>query len=348
MRPAGAVNCLRHGRRGENAQRGGRYHIPRWVQRHDGGLEQPEHRGERPAEAGSFIGIPACAMPLAGLPSNPGTRILAEVGILAGAAGAVYAIHRPVYETSVEANPPGGAEILSLVAVAVFAAAYAASRLAMFLRNIQGGWGDRPRKVVAAALIAFVVGAAFVAAYPHIAEPDPSKGDGMLMEYAGSNSAEPGPRNLVIRSETTGEIWVIEAEKADDGWEVDVDRDTVYLATIVGLATFGSLVTVRVLGKPKTRRTRKLGSVLMFGGAVIVISYQSFLMYSACCSSISAWQFGNLFLLTVAVLVAITIGFVLDSGRAWCLCALQTVWCRKAYRFTYGVYGHICRCKDTC
>ena len=96
-------------------------------------------------------------------------------------------------------------------------------------------------------------------------------------------------------------------------WEVSIERDTVYLAsaTIVGLATFGSLVTVRVIGRPKTHKPRKHGVILMYGGTIVVINYHSLFMYSACCSGINEAQFIILFITTVAALVAIAFGSVL-------------------------------------
>ena len=274
----------------------------------------------QPAVVSSFIGSPVGVVLLAGLSPNLGTRILAEIGIPAGAAGAIYVLHHSIYKTIVQASPPGETQMLSLVAVAMFVAAYAAFRLAVGLRNARGGWGGRSWKAAAAATMAFAVVVAFAAAYPYVAEIDRSQeaGLGAPVKHAESNPAEPGPSNLVIRSETTGEIWVIEAERVDDSWVANVDRDTVYLAsaTIVGLATFGSLVTIRALGKPKTRRARKWGSVLMFGGAISVVIYQSSLMYGACCGSVNAIQFTGSVLLTVGAMITISLGFVLVMD-AW-------------------------------
>ena len=171
---------------------------------------------------------------------------------------------------------------------------------------------------IATFAITFVIGLALIIiTYPHITEMDQSQiyslNGNAIEEHVEHNSIELNRHSLVIRSETTGDIWVIEAERKDDDWGVGVKRDTVYLAsaTIVGLATFGSLVTIRVFGKPETRGRRKAGSIAMFAGAGIVISYQSFLMYIACCGSINVEYFTGLLMLTVAALISISIGFVL-------------------------------------
>ena len=54
---------------------------------------------------------------------------------------------------------------------------------------------------------------------------------------------------------------MIEVERKDDNWKIDVDRGTVYLAsaTIISLATFGSLVTVRVIGESQNPQTQNAG-----------------------------------------------------------------------------------------
>ena len=127
------------------------------------------------------------------------------------------------------------------------------------------------------------------------------------------------PHNWVIMSEATGETWVIEAERVDDDWKIDVDRDTVYLAsaTIVGLATFGSLMTVRVFGKPKTSNTRAWGFSIMFAGMLFLIVFQSILMYVTCCSGADSVAFTILFSVTVMFLVFIAIGFFLIVGASF-------------------------------
>ena len=54
------------------------------------------------------------SMLLVDLPSNRGIRVLVEVGIIMGAAGAVYAVHHLAYGMIMQGGPPGRAETLSL------------------------------------------------------------------------------------------------------------------------------------------------------------------------------------------------------------------------------------------
>ena len=269
----------------------------------------------------SFIGFLAGAIPLIGLPSNPGIRMLVETGTIIGAAGVIYALHYSIYGMIMQTNSPSGAEILSWVAMLAFIVSYAALRLAGILWKAQGRWNSKLSRVTAFVLVLIVGLVLTIVAYPYLAEPDQfqvySSGGDAPEEHAESNSAEPSRHSLVIRSETTGDVWVIEAERADDDWPVEVGRDTVYLAsaTIVGLATFGSLVSVRIISKPKTHGRRTLGLVLMYTGALTVIGYHSYFMYSACCGSTNVMLFVSLFVLTVLGLVFVAFGsfLILDS-----------------------------------
>ena len=225
--------------------------------------------------------------------------MLAEISIIMGAAAVVYVIHHLAFGMIMQDGPPDRAETLSLWVVTVFAISYIAFRLGGVLLKAKGSGRDRSLKAAVATTV--LAGLVLIAvAYPHSVDPE-----------------QPSEVNLILRSEIAGDIWVIETKKADDVWPVEVGRDTVYLAsaTIVGLATFGSLVTIRILGTPKTREARKWGAVMMFSGVVGVIGYQSFLMYIACCSSINASQFAGFLWLTVGVLVSIALGsgLIMDS-----------------------------------
>ena len=238
-------------------------------------------------------------MLLVGLPSNPGKRVLVEAGVVIGAAATVYAIHHLAYDMIMQDDPPGRAMFLSLMIVATFGISYIACRFGI-LRKAKGG--SRNRSLIAATAATIIVGLVLVAvAYQHPVV-----------------SERPAEVDLIFRSETTGDVWVVEAKGVDDHWPVEVERDTVYLAsaTIVSLATFGSLVTIRILGTPKTREARKWGAVIVFSGVVGVIGYQSLLMYSACCSTINASQFAGFLWLTAAVLalIAFGCGLIMDSG----------------------------------
>ena len=270
----------------------------------------------------SFIGFFTSAMSLVDLPSNPGKRMLAEVVIIMSAAGVIHAVHYSIHGMIMQASPPRGAEILSWVAMTVFIVSYIAFRITGGLWKIRRHWSSKSSRI-AAFTIVFAAGLVLLGiAYPYFTEPDQfqvySLSDDVSEEHTESNLTEPSRHSLVIESETTGDALKIEVERKDDGWELDVERDTVYLAsaTIVGLATFGSLVSIRIIGKPKTHGHRTLGLILMYTGAITVIGYHSFFMYNACCGNINVMQFIGLFVITVLSLGLVAFGslLILDSG----------------------------------
>ena len=208
-----------------------------------------------------------------------------------GAAGAVYAVHHLAYGMIMQGGPPGRAETLSLMVMAAFVLSYTAFRFGDGLRKAKGSWSGRLLKAVATTVFAGLILVAVAYPYPVDSERSPEV-------------------DVILRSETTDEVWVVEAERKDDGWELDVKRDTMYLAsaTIIGLATFGSLVTVRILGDPITLKLRTQGFFMMYVGVIVVIICQSFLMYGACCGNISVIGFIGYFGVTVVALLSITIG----------------------------------------
>ena len=239
-------------------------------------------------------------MLLVNLPSNPGKRVLVETGVvIGGGSGAVYAIHHLAYDMIMQDGPPDSVMISSLVIAAVFGAFYAVCHFGI-PRKVKGI--SRNKSLIAATAITILAGLVLVAvAYPYPAALE-----------------QPSEDDLIFRLNTTEGVWVIEAKRADDHWPVEVERDTVYLAsaTIVSLATFGSLVTIRILGTSKTREARKWGAVVVFSGVGGVIFYQFFLMHVACCSTINASQFAGFLWLTAAVLMSIALGcgLIIDSG----------------------------------
>ena len=221
----------------------------------------------------SFIGFLAGAIPLVGLPSNPVIRVLVEIGIVMGVAGVIYALHYLIYGMIVQAYPPSSAEILTWMVMAMFVVSYAAFRLAGSLQKIQNRLSGKSSRITTFA-VTFAAGLVLViAAY------------------------------LYVEMSVQSTIF----------WDLEVKRDTVYLgsATIISLATFGSLVTVRVLGSPKTLEPRMLGFVTMFGGVIAVIIIQSIIMYGACCGSMSTIGFAGLFFATAVALASIIIGFAM-------------------------------------
>ena len=268
----------------------------------------------------AFIGFLAGAMPLVGLPSNLGIRVLVEVIIIVGAAGVICTIHYSSDGMIMQANPPSWSEIPLWVVMTVSVVSYVAFRLAGVLRKIQDRWSSKLRRIMVFAI--FVVGLVLLGiAHPYLTEPAlfqvySLSGD-VPEEHTELNSAEPSRHSLVSEFETTGDVQEIEAKRKDDNWKIDVERDTVYLAsaTIVGLATFGSLVSVRIIGKPKTHGHRTLGLILMYTGAITVTGYHSFIMYNACCGSINVAPFIVLFVMTVLGLGLVAFGslLILDS-----------------------------------
>ena len=242
----------------------------------------------------SFIGHITGATSLIGLPSNPVIRVLAEASIIIGTAGAIYALYHLAFGMIMQGGSPGRAETLSLVVVTAFVLSYIAFRLGGGLRKAKGSWRGMSLKAAATTILAGLLLVAVAYPYPVDSERLPEV-------------------DVILRSETTGDIWVIEVEREDNNWEIGVERDTVYLAsaTIVGLATFGSLLSVRVLGSPKTLKPRKRGFFIISIGVGMTIGFQSILMHKACCGSISAVLFECLLFATVVALVLIACGFSL-------------------------------------
>ena len=256
-----------------------------------------------------------------GRASKLGKNKWVEFGIILGVAGIVGAVHYLAYDMILQANPPSWAEIPSWVVMMVFVVSYVAFRRAGGLRKTQGRWSSKLGKIAAFAIVFAVILALAAIAYSCLAEldqfQDASPDGDAPEEHTESNFAEPSQQSPVSGSETTEDIGAIEAERKDYKWEVGVKKDTVYLAsaTIVALATFGSLVSIRVFGNPKTLKSRTWGFGMIFSGVLLVLISQSALMYGACCGSISATGFSCFFRWTVVGLIAIAYGsiLILDS-----------------------------------
>ena len=204
----------------------------------------------------SFIGLLTGAMSLVGLPSNPRLFTLVEVGIIIISTITIYPLYSFIDGIVVQDIPSSWVNSLSLVTITMFLVSYLVFRLPgdpwktqgyrdkiqkrkMPGRSAEGKtqkhWGSKSGYITAFATVLMVGLVMTIAAHPHLMEPDVSQ------EHVEPNSAEQSRNGLVIRFETTEDIWVIETERKDDGWEVGVERDTVYLAaaTIIGLVSFG-------------------------------------------------------------------------------------------------------------
>lgn len=97
-----------------------------------------------------------------------------------------------------------------------------------------------------------------------------------------------------------------------------IDREAIYAAsaTLMGFATFGSILGVRMSGSSATEVYRFVGSVTMICGAVGVIFTQAWIMYYACCAVLSNEVMGLFMVGTAGTLATIVVGFaVIVEGR---------------------------------
>ena len=295
-------------------------------------------RAERPSKI-PFIGFLDYSIPLIG-PSNT-SKCTPDKILIFSVAVVIYVVYYLAYDIIMPANPPSWAEIPSWVVVMAFVVSYVAFRLAGGLKKTHDRWTDSgaspddrreqagslkktqdrlDSKLVKIIAFAIVFAAVLVLAaitYSCFAElvlfQSTSLGGDTSEEHTEPNSAGPNQQSSVTGPEATEDIDVIETEWNDYKWEVGVERNTVYLAsaTIVAFTTFGSLVSVRVFGDPKTLKSRTLGFGMIFSGVLVVIVCQSALMHGACCSGISVTGFSCFFLWTVAAIMSIAYGSIL-------------------------------------
>ena len=246
-----------------------------------------------------FIGFLDGATLLANLSPNFGKYELVGTAIVMGIVGVVYGVHHLAGSMTMQDGSSDSVEALLQGVLAAFALSSTTVLGAYFLWKAKGSWRDEQFEATVAIIIsAGLVAGAIAFMYPMDTE---------LLVKA----------DLIFLSETTGDVWVIEAERKDKGWNLGVERDTVYLAsaTIIGLSTFGSLLAVRISGKPETLKHRKQAFGMISAGVGAVILLQFFIMYGACCSNFDAGHFFLLLLFTVAALVIVASGFarVIDS-----------------------------------
>ena len=149
--------------------------------------------------------------------SKPNKRLLIEGVVVIIFAIIIYFSYGKIYDITIPENQPDAANIFPLVVVIVFCISYVLLRWRDALRKakyVLTGW---PFKVGSITTLAGLVLIAGTYSYP------------MDMEQTQEV-------NMILRSETTGDVWVIEAVREDNDWTVEVERDTVYLAsaTIIG------------------------------------------------------------------------------------------------------------------
>ncbi len=108
---------------------------------------------------------------------------------------------------------------------------------------------------------------------------------------------------------------------AEDDWDkkpskIEVDRNVVYMsgATIISLATFGSILGIRVRTNRKTFRSQSIAFGMIWLGTIAIIWIQGSLMIYACCLKLDPSLLHFFLLGTCATLVAIITGVVIIHG----------------------------------
>lgn len=100
--------------------------------------------------------------------------------------------------------------------------------------------------------------------------------------------------------------------------EVNVDADTIYVssATLIGLATFGSVLGIKLVKGLKAQKRNYMGIGIISVSVMMVIILQWFIMLQACCMDFDSlsfviWQVG-----TLGYLMGIIAGFafILESS----------------------------------
>ena len=92
--------------------------------------------------------------------------------------------------------------------------------------------------------------------------------------------------------------------------------DAIYLggATLIGLATFGSVIGTRLI-KGSYDAQEKKGVVLMFAGPAGLITAQGIIMFFACCFGVNASVFYVLHTITLvfAIITILGLGYIVEA-----------------------------------
>ena len=93
-------------------------------------------------------------------------------------------------------------------------------------------------------------------------------------------------------------------------------KDAVYTggATLIGLATFGSVVGAKVI-TGKNEKIEYPGAILMIGGAIGVILTQGFVMLHACCGDMDQTALCTFIAVTIVSSFLIVCGFAYIVGE---------------------------------
>ena len=94
-------------------------------------------------------------------------------------------------------------------------------------------------------------------------------------------------------------------------WQIKISPDTVYVgaATIIGLATFGSVLGLRFSRIHERHGTVEVGTAIILGAIVLLIFVQGNLMFSACCGNLSPDTFAFMLALSITSLIVAIFGF---------------------------------------
>ncbi|MCE2499062.1 MAG: hypothetical protein J4F28_08810 [Nitrosopumilaceae archaeon] len=99
---------------------------------------------------------------------------------------------------------------------------------------------------------------------------------------------------------------------------VKIDAKTVYTgaATIAGLATFGSILSLRFSKVYEKYGSVEIGATTMLGSIVILILFQGILMLFACCGNLTQSVFVTILAASITCLVMAIIGLskILDTS----------------------------------
>ena len=147
-----------------------------------------------------FIGFLDGATLLVSLSPNFGKYELVGTAIVMGIVGVVYGINHLAGSMTMQDGSSDSVEALLQGVIAAFALSSTTVLGAYLLWKAKGSWQDgRFKAAVAIIIFAGLVASVAIFLYP-------------------VNAERPVETDLILRSETTGDVWVIEAERKDESW----------------------------------------------------------------------------------------------------------------------------------
>ena len=109
-------------------------------------------------------------------------------------------------------------------------------------------------------------------------------------------------------------IFLCESGKAS----VVIDADTAYegAATIAGLATFGSILSLKFSKTYEKHGSVEIGTATMLSSIVILILLQGILMFIACCGNLTQNMFAVILAVSITCLIVaiLGLGHILDPS----------------------------------